>query len=435
MEKLWTKGLLGFLAIAASFGIVAFLSGSLPATLLVIFPILFVGIMFISDEEGRVDVEIDMPKKVKVDDIVEVKARIILNRGAGIFLFELPYFEHFKPVDGSNVRVVFKGLRSRVYDLTYKIQAARRGKFSFSEIKYTYNPTMGILNTKTGKINVNVYIDVIPKVEILRKRGLRIRASLLNPRSARSRIGPASTDFDTIRSYVPGDPYRTINWKATARRTTSNAPLVNQYEREGLHTIMFALDRGHTMRQGTKEDNPLESSIKLILSFASLLLNYQHNVGFWVMQKDKNARKSIVVPGSGMEQYIRLRRSALLVEPIKQILSSYNKDREFFAIARETVPTTFLFTSITETNADTLSLICRQIRGVSSRLIVIDVLPYGIYGKMSPYSISSIYNESYNSKARRKLYSRFSGFSKIIPWDPEITGYGKIISRLTGTLR
>ena len=167
----------------------------------------------------------------------------------------------------------------------------------------------------------------------------------------------------------------------------------------------------------------------------SLLLNYQHNVGFWVMQKDKNARKSIVVPGSGMEQYIRLRRSALLVEPLNRILSSYNKDREFFAIARETVPTTFLFTSITETNADTLSLICRQIRGVSSRLIVIDVLPYGIYGKMSPYSISSIYNESYNSKARRKLYSRFSGFSKIIPWDPEITGYGKIISRLTGTLR
>ncbi|EQD66521.1 protein containing DUF58, partial [mine drainage metagenome] len=218
-----------------------------------------------------------------------------------------------------NVRVVFKGVRHRNYDLTYKMQALRRGSFEWKDIKYTYNPTMGILNTREGRIPCAVKVEVLPNIEILRKKGLRIRSTRLNPRNARSRIGPVSTDFDSIRGYTPGDPYRTINWKATARNSSTGPILVNQYEREGLHSTVFAIDNSPPMRQGTKEENPLESGIKLVLSFTSLLLNYQYNVGVWVMQRNSGIRRDVIMPGSGMEQYLRIRRRVMLVETVKLV--------------------------------------------------------------------------------------------------------------------
>ncbi len=35
-----------------------------------------------------------------------------------------------------------------------------------------------------------------------------------------------------MRNYVPGDPYKFINWKATARDPGGKV-MVNEYEREG----------------------------------------------------------------------------------------------------------------------------------------------------------------------------------------------------------
>ena len=139
MEKTWTKSLLGFLAIASSFAVVAFISGTLLAALLVIFPLLYVGIMYILDEESSIHVDVEFPPKLKVGDEFEVKATISISRGAGIFLFELPFFDFFKLTDGSNVRVVFKGIRRRNYDLTYKMKAGipRRHGCCFPHPVYT----------------------------------------------------------------------------------------------------------------------------------------------------------------------------------------------------------------------------------------------------------------------------------------------------------
>ncbi len=435
MEKSWTKSLLGFLAIAASFAVVAFLSGSLEAALLVIFPLLYVGIMYILDEEGSIQVSVDFPTKLNVGDEFEVNAHVSISRGAGIFLLELPYFDFFKLLDGSNVRVVFKGVRHRNYDLTYKMQALRRGSFEWKEIKYTYNPTMGILNTREGKIPCAVKVEVLPRIEILRKKGLRIRSTRLNPRNARSRIGPASTDFDSIRAYTPGDPYRTINWKATARNSSTGPILVNQYEREGLHSTVFAIDNSSPMRQGTKEENPLESGIKLVLSFTNLLLNYQYNVGVWVMQKNRGIRRDVIMPGSGMEQYLRIRRRVMLVETIKFVPQVYSISREFASVARETVPSIFLLTSVVEANVIPLKKVIKTLNTASSNIVIVDVLPFSIFARISPYDISALYTEGFSRKAKKKMYSELSGLAEVIPWDPGRTSYGKIISRLTMSLR
>ncbi len=435
MEKSWTKGLFGFLAVAGSGALIAFLSGIIEATLIVIFPVLLVGIIYISDEESEPQVQVTIPLKMKVGDEIEVKASISISKGLGFFLFELPFFEYFETIDKANVAVIFKGFREKNAEISYRMVAKRRGKFEFNEIKYTYNPAMGVLNSKSGKISYSVKVEVLPKVTLLSKRSLKIRATRLNPRNARSRIGPASTDFDMVRLYTPGDPYRAINWKATARSTIASTPLVNQYEREGIHTSMFVLDNSTPMRQGTKEENLLEYAIRLILAFSNLLLTHQHNVGLWIMQGPNTNRRNLVLPQSGQDQYLRLRRELMLIETPKSKTQFYPVDKTFASIARETLPTIFMITNVTEKNSPGLTNLMKRLHTLTRSIRLIDVLPYSIFANASIFDLVSLYTETYAMKAKRRIYAGMGVGSSVTPWDPGLTSYGRVIAQLTEKLR
>lgn len=80
-----------------------------------------------------------------------------------------------------------------------------------------------------------------------------------------------------IREYVPGDPFKFINWKATARSIEGKL-MVNNYEREGLRNVIFLADLGPWMRLGYPHENPLEFGASLILSLTKVLLRYGYNV-------------------------------------------------------------------------------------------------------------------------------------------------------------
>ena len=53
-----------------------------------------------------------------------------------------------------------------------------------------------------------------------------------------------SLDFDELRSYVPGDEVRDIDWKATARH---GSPLVKRYVAVRRHSVLLLVDAGRNM--------------------------------------------------------------------------------------------------------------------------------------------------------------------------------------------
>ncbi|MDD7836913.1 DUF58 domain-containing protein [Paenarthrobacter sp. AB444] len=53
-----------------------------------------------------------------------------------------------------------------------------------------------------------------------------------------------SMDFDELRSYVPGDEVRDIDWKATARH---GSPLVKRYVAVRRHAVLLVVDSGRNM--------------------------------------------------------------------------------------------------------------------------------------------------------------------------------------------
>ena len=54
------------------------------------------------------------------------------------------------------------------------------------------------------------------------------------------------TEFEQIKEYVKGDDYRTINWKASARR---HELMVNVYQDERSQQIYSVIDKGRVMQQ------------------------------------------------------------------------------------------------------------------------------------------------------------------------------------------
>src|SRR5437667_141815 len=84
-----------------------------------------------------------------------------------------------------------------------------------------------------------LHLEVTPRVlPVKRIRSLLGYARAMFPESDLARTGTPTTEFRELRDYVRGDPPRSINWKATARRQAGiplgqghgrALPLVHEY--------------------------------------------------------------------------------------------------------------------------------------------------------------------------------------------------------------
>ena len=74
------------------------------------------------------------------------------------------------------------------------------------------------------------------------------------------------TEFEHIKEYVRGDDYRTVNWKASARR---HQIMVNTYQDERSQLIYNVIDKGRIMQSAFRGMTLLDYAIN-----ASLVLSY-----------------------------------------------------------------------------------------------------------------------------------------------------------------
>lgn len=78
-------------------------------------------------------------------------------------------------------------------------------------------------------------------------------------------------DLRELREYVPGDPFKLIAWKASARAPMGR-PLVRELEREMLLLHYIVLDIGATMREGPPGHWKLDHMIELAMGYATSAL-------------------------------------------------------------------------------------------------------------------------------------------------------------------
>lgn len=160
--------------------------------------------------------------------------------------------------------------------INYKLRPVKRGAYHFGKINLYISSFLGLTQNRiifNEAITVNVYPS------ILQMKNMEMRAmskvSLFKGIKKLRRLGH-SYEFEQIKNYIPGDDYRSINWKATSRKS---ALMVNQYEDERSQQIYFLLDKSRSMRLPFNDMSLLDYAINTTLVMSNIALKKQDRVG------------------------------------------------------------------------------------------------------------------------------------------------------------
>ena len=131
--------------------------------------------------------------------------------------------------------------------------------------------------TRRWRVHAHADIRIYPDLSAVERYGeLARRGRLVDAGFRRLRYHGRGGEFDALREWTPDDEFRSINWKASARRAKL---MVEQYDVERSQTVMLALDAGRLMTPRLGEQRKFDYAITAALSVASIAALVDDKVG------------------------------------------------------------------------------------------------------------------------------------------------------------
>ena len=162
------------------------------------------------------------------------------------------------------------------HELVYTIRPVERGTYQFGAINIYAKGPIGLISrryTVPQEQTVHVYPS------FLQMRRFQIRAAGTHvPEIGVKRVRKLghSMEFEQIKEYVMGDDYRTINWKATARRGDF---MVNNFTDERSQQIYCVINKGRVMKMPFDGMTLLDHAINAALVLSNVALQKQDKAG------------------------------------------------------------------------------------------------------------------------------------------------------------
>jgi len=169
------------------------------------------------------------------------------------------------------------------YELEYFLRPVTRGEYTFENINtYVHAPLQLVKRRYTfaAKEIVKVYPSYI---QMRRYQLLAVSNRLQEAGVKRIRKIGHSMEFEQIKEYVRGDDYRTINWKATARK---DALMVNNYTDERSQQIYCLINKGRVMKMPFAGMTLLDYAINASLVLSNVALVKQDKAGIITFEKN-----------------------------------------------------------------------------------------------------------------------------------------------------
>ncbi|MFZ9387745.1 MAG: DUF58 domain-containing protein [Chitinophagaceae bacterium] len=169
------------------------------------------------------------------------------------------------------------------YVLSYSLVPHSRGEYVFHDINlYAHGPLR--LVKRRYIFPSEQVVKVYPSYIQMRKYGLLAISNRLQEAGVRRirKIGH-SMEFEQIKEYVRGDDYRTINWKATARK---EGLMVNNYTDERSQQIYCLVNKGRVMKMPFNGLTLLDHAINATLVLSNVALVKQDKAGIVTFEKD-----------------------------------------------------------------------------------------------------------------------------------------------------
>jgi uncharacterized protein (DUF58 family) len=174
----------------------------------------------------------------------------------------------------------------------------------------------GWFESPLGLIRRRVHLGAIeplrirPDLSALERGGdLAQRSRLIDAGLRRVRRRGIGSEFESLREYAGGDAFRTIDWKATARR---GKVMVAQYEVERSQQIVVALDAGRLMSARLGDRSKLDYSVSAALAIGSIAQVAGDRVGLHAFA---GTTLAALAPRSGVRQTAALTNALSDLEP------------------------------------------------------------------------------------------------------------------------
>jgi len=177
--------------------------------------------------------------------------------------------------------------------VTIGIVPRERGRTALRSYHARILSRLGIVELRRT-FRAPVALRVMPDLSALDRSGdLVARTKLIESGLRRLRRRGVGGEFASLREYTTDDAFRSIDWKASARR---GKPMVAQYEVERAQQIVVAIDAGRLMSARLGDRRKLDYAVSASLAIAAIARLAADRVGVVAFAANVLAR---VAPGSG----------------------------------------------------------------------------------------------------------------------------------------
>jgi uncharacterized protein (DUF58 family) len=161
-------------------------------------------------------------------------------------------------------------------NIVYSLRPTERGEYHFGNIIVYVKSMLGLL-MRRHDVEAHVMVPVYPSFMQLRKFELLSKTTIQSEQgNTRMRKIGHSMEFEQIKEYVRGDDIRTINWKATARRSSL---MINNYTEEKSQQVYCIIDKGRLMKMPFGNLSLLDYAINSTLVLSNVCLQKLDKVG------------------------------------------------------------------------------------------------------------------------------------------------------------
>jgi len=142
-----------------------------------------------------------------------------------------------------------------------------RGADELRALYVWYENPLGLIRRRV-RIPAAQPIRVFPDLAAVERYGkLHLRNRVIEAGLRRMKLRGTGTEFESLREWSDGDAFRTIDWKATARR---GKLMVAQHEVERSQNVMLLLDCGRLMTPRIDTGRKLDYAVTAALSLATI---------------------------------------------------------------------------------------------------------------------------------------------------------------------
>lgn len=247
--------------------------------------------------------------------------------------------------------------------IQYTVTPTERGSHALAD-HYVRFPSLLGLWIRQFKIPARSELEVYPDVALVRtfeRLSGQARGSTMV--QAHPRRGGES-EFEQLRDYIPGDAYKRVDWKATARR---GKLISREYQLERDQNLLLAIDTGRLMTAETDGIALFDHSLNATLMLAHIAAKGGDRVG--LLTFDHEVRTYVPPTAGGAMQHII--RASYAVHP-RLVATDFERGVSWVSTRVRKRALVVLFTQVNDHNS--AAELVRMVRQLSGRHLPVVVL-------------------------------------------------------------